>query len=67
MLTNNKPMSDNMSLIDGINKQRDFNKKLKNEVQSRHCRIRQIAQRMDLKQKKNSVTGNPGIQLPETP
>ena len=49
MLTNNKLMSDNMSLIDGINKQRDFNKKLENEVQADIGRIRQIAQRMDLK------------------
>jgi hypothetical protein len=56
MLTNNKLMSDNMSLIDGINKQRDFNKKLKNEVQADIGRIRQIAQRNDMKQRKSSIT-----------
>jgi WD40 repeat protein len=57
MLTNTKLMSDNMSLIDGINKQRDFNRKLKNEVQADIGRIRQIAQQRDIKQRKQKGGG----------
>lgn len=64
MLTNNKLMSDNMSLIDGINKQRDFNRKLKNEVQADIGRIRQMAQQRDQKARKSSA-GDLGIRVPE--
>jgi cilia- and flagella-associated protein 57 len=68
MLTNTKLMSDNMSLIDGINKQRDFNRKLKNEVQADIGRIRQIAQQRDIKQRKQKGGGDtvPQFKAPGT-
>lgn len=51
-------MSANLDLIDNINNQREKNRSLKREVQADIGRIRQMAQKRDLKAKKSGKTTN---------